>query len=185
MKLYGSYTSPYVRHCRLALLETGAAYEFVEANYSDSARLSPASRVPFLRSETVELNDSASILKYVREQGGQDFLSDVQAYDLFCLVNTAQDASINLFLLEKEGVTPANTPYMERQASRVASTLIALNDKAAAGLDWHDGSIRLACFVEWTQYRKRIDFTPYPALLDWLEKARTHDSFVQTAPPAA
>ena len=30
MKLYGSFTSPFVRHVRIVLLETGLACEFIE-----------------------------------------------------------------------------------------------------------------------------------------------------------
>lgn len=185
MKLYGSFTSPFVRHCRLALIETGTPHEFVEANYDDSARLSPIQKVPFLRSENIELNDSASIVKYIREQAGQSFCSDAEAFDMFCVTNTVLDASVNLFLLEKEGITPADSNYLQRQANRVKTGLRALETEATdPELDWHDGSIRLAGVTEWLDYRQRIDLTAYPALRAWLAKAREHRSFVETAPPA-
>ena len=47
MELFGSYTSPYVRHCRIAFKETGLAYSFTETDHDMSAKLSPA-KVPFL-----------------------------------------------------------------------------------------------------------------------------------------
>ena len=33
MKLFGSYTSPYVRHCRIVLAQNGQDCEFVETDY--------------------------------------------------------------------------------------------------------------------------------------------------------
>ena len=41
MKLYGSYTSPFVRHCRVALEETGEQYQFVETDYTQKRRRKP------------------------------------------------------------------------------------------------------------------------------------------------
>ena len=37
MKLYGSYTSPFVRHCRIVLLETQQSCEFIETDQTSSA----------------------------------------------------------------------------------------------------------------------------------------------------
>ena len=47
MELFGSYTSPYVRHCRIAFKETGLAYSFTETDHDMSAKLSPAKRCLF------------------------------------------------------------------------------------------------------------------------------------------
>ena len=48
------------------------------------------------------------------------FFADTTDFDQYCLVNTAMDATINLFLLSKEGVTPDNNGYMKRQHERAA-----------------------------------------------------------------
>lgn len=74
MELYGSYTSPYVRHCRLAMLEAGLDFKFVETDALASARKSPTQKVPFLKDGDITLNDSCSIVKYVRERSGKRFL---------------------------------------------------------------------------------------------------------------
>ena len=91
MKLFGSYTSPYVRHCRIVLARNGQDCRFVETDYEQSAELSPARRVPFLYDDKLMLTDSASILRYLREKAGQPFFPDIRDYDLFLLVNTAMD----------------------------------------------------------------------------------------------
>ncbi len=184
MQLHGSYTSPFVRHCRIALLETGTDFTFEETDHQASATGSPAQRVPYIMDGNVRLHDSASILKYVRERAGQAWMPDVQQYDLFCLANTALDSTVNVFLLENSGVKPDETPYLQRQINRIGTTLEALEQWAdVSPLQWNDGSIRLACFIAWAQYRNRVDFSPYPALQAWLREAEQHQEFLETAPP--
>lgn len=168
MQLFGSFTSPYVRHCRIVLAQTGLDCEFVETDYEQSAAQSPACRVPFLHDGKLMLTDSASILKYLREKAGRPFFTDVRDYDLFLLVNTAMDSTVNLFLLEKDGVTPETTAYLKRQQRRVDQTLNYLNRliaEEAAG-DWTDGRIRLGCYLSWALFRERLTLDDHPALAE-------------------
>ncbi|RUO22945.1 glutathione S-transferase [Aliidiomarina minuta] len=183
MQLFGSYTSPFVRHCRIVLLETQTPFEFMQTDYTQSAAGSPTQKVPYLHDGSTHLHDSASIIKYLRQQAGEEFCATAESFDLFCLVNAALDSTINLFLLENSGIDIANNPYLERQANRIESCLAALQERAAKGLSWDDAGIRLACFIEWAEYRKRLDFNAYPALQDWLSLAQQQDAFVQTQPP--
>ncbi|MEX0914692.1 MAG: glutathione S-transferase [Wenzhouxiangellaceae bacterium] len=166
MKLHGSYTSPYVRHCRIALAQTGLDCEFVETDYEQSAAQSPACRVPFLHNGELMLTDSASILKYLREKAGQTFFEGVRDYDLFLLVNTAMDSTVNLFLLGKEGFTPETSAYLKRQQRRVDQTLKYLNRLIAEteSGDWSDGRIRLGCYLSWALFRERLTLDDHPAL---------------------
>ena len=60
MQLYGSYTSPFVRHCRIALAQAGISFDLVETDGAQSARLSPTSKVPFLKGDGISLTDSTS-----------------------------------------------------------------------------------------------------------------------------
>ncbi|RTE86749.1 MULTISPECIES: glutathione S-transferase family protein [Gammaproteobacteria] len=185
MKLFGSYTSPFVRHCRIALEESGEQFEFVETDYAQSAEGSPAKRVPYLEIGSLKLHDSSAILKYVREHSGGDFLSNLEDFDMYCLVNTAMDTCINLFLLERDGITPEQAPYLERQQQRTHAILKSLNDTPwdFDKLPWHDATIRLACFLDWALYRKRLTLDAYPQLQKFLAAANQHESFVRTAPP--
>ncbi|MCC5856172.1 MAG: glutathione S-transferase family protein [Idiomarina sp.] len=184
MKLYGSFTSPYVRHCRIALEDSGEQYEFVEADYTRSGQESTAQRVPYMQIGTMRLNDSATILKFVREHSGGEFFPDLLDFDLFCLVNAALDTCVNLFLLEREGLPADANPYMQRQHGRILSILEHLNARTwPTELPWTDGTIRLMCFLDWAQFRNRVDLTPYPVLLGLLEQARQRNAFIATAPP--
>lgn len=184
MQLFGSYTSPFVRHCRIALLETGLPCDFVETDYAASAVGSPAQRVPYLEDDHIQLHDSAAILKYLRSKAGQPFLDDAVDYDRFCLVNTALDTTVNVFLLERDGITPQQSAYLQRQSNRIASSLEALNGASLpAQAPYSDADLRLACFLDWALFRNRFTLDAYPQLAAFLENANSYEHFRVTAPP--
>lgn len=126
MKLYGSFTSPFVRHCRIALLEANLACEFIETDAAASAVKSPTKKVPFFEDGAIALSDSSSILKYLREINGGTFCADAREYDQLCLVNTLMEAAINLFFLERDGITPTQSAYLTRHSARIESGLAEL-----------------------------------------------------------
>ncbi|WP_352339711.1 glutathione S-transferase N-terminal domain-containing protein, partial [Psychrobacter sp. 16-MNA-CIBAN-0192] len=88
MKLYGSFTSPFVRHCRIALLESTLDYQFIETDQASSATLSPTKRVPFLHDGELSLTDSSAILRYIRHKSSKTYLDTVVELDQFCMINT-------------------------------------------------------------------------------------------------
>jgi len=184
MKLFGSYTSPYVRHCRIVLAQAGQDCEFVETDYDKSAELSPARRVPFLHDGDLMLTDSASILRHLREKAGQAFFPDIRDYDLFLLVNTAMDSTVNLFLLERDGITPSDCAYLVRQKGRVEDTLAFLDRQVGdspGGMD-SDGMIRLGCFLSWALFRERISLENHAALADFQRQFESNPQIAATHP---
>ena len=186
MKLYGSYTSPFVRHCRIALLETHQACDFVETDQAASAAQSPTKRVPFLQDGDVFLTDSASILKYLREKAGASFCSSAQELDQLCLVNTVLEALVNLFFLERDGVKVDEVVYLQRQAARIQSTLAELNQlPLPASAPYNDAQLRLACMIGWAKFRNRADFTPFTNLEAFYAGALSYGPFAATQPPQA
>lgn len=183
MKLFGSYTSPYVRHCRIVLAQNNDTFEFIPTDYSQSAQQSPTQRVPFLHDGDVQLTDSAAILRYLRERHQQPFCDDVADFDLFCLANTALDATVNLFLLERDNITTKDSPYLQRQYDRIHTILKELNER-----DWpetnqySDGQLRLACFLSWAEFRERIQLAEYPNLQQFLLGMNHQPWFANTHP---
>jgi glutathione S-transferase len=187
MELFGSYTSPYVRHCRIVLMQLGQAFTFVETSNEMSAKGSPTQRVPYLRDGDRLLTDSCSILQYARRKAGQPFLADIDDAERFHLANTCLEATVNIFQLEKDGITRAQSAYLRRQAHRTESVLAKLNgDKLEIdGAATTDSVLRLACFFGWALFRKRIDLAPYPNLIAFFEGAKRIPHFAETAPPAS
>lgn len=184
MKLYGSYTSPFVRHCRVALAQAGFDFEFIEADNAMSAENSPTGKVPFFADGELTLTDSSSILKYVREKSGGDFLADIEDYENFTLANTVLDSSINLFLLEKEGFGPDQIKYLGRQKNRIESGLKELNKRfhPNRGIA-QDSALRCACYVDWALFRNRISIDGLDNLQGLLDVANQVEEFAATAPP--
>lgn len=184
MKLYGSYTSPFVRHCRIALIQSGMDFEFVETDYAMSAERSPTSKVPFLEDDGVTLTDSSSIVKYVREKSGERFLPDVEDYEMYAMTNTVLDSAINLFLLENDGITSDQSGYLKRQQERVESGLIELNRRfdPSEGIT-KDSALRCACFIDWALFRNRITIEKQENLGGLLAAANEIEEFAATAPP--
>lgn len=186
MRLYGSYTSPFVRHCRIVLAETALSAEFIETAGNDPRNKSPTRRVPYFEDGSVRLSDSTSILRYLREKSGGTFLPNVEALDSYCLVNTLLDAGVNVFLFERvDGLLPEKSEYLRRQVARVESGLAELNARAwPADLRGNDAAIRLACFLAWGRFRKRFTIEGMDSLKAVLAAADEWEHFAATAPPA-
>lgn len=184
MKLFGSYTSPYVRHCRIALAQTGLDREFIETDYRQSAEQSPTQRVPFLEHGELRFTDSASILRYLRESAGQRFFPDVREFDQFLLATTALDSTVNLFLLERDGIGPDSAPYLERQQQRVDGTLTHLESLVADDvlIRGGDAALRLACYLSWGLFRERFSLSERPALREFLAEYDRDPEFDRTHP---
>lgn len=184
MKLYGSYTSPFVRHCRIVLLETKIDCDFVETDQAASAVKSPTKRVPFLEDEGIFLTDSSAIIKYLREKSGNSFCASTQELNRFCLVNSALDTVVNLFFIKRDGVDITPIPYLQRQAARIQSTLEELNNTDfSLHAPYDDADLRLACFMTWAKLRKQVDFSVYPKLEKFHEAIAEYEPFLKTMPP--
>ncbi len=184
MKLYGSFTSPYVRHCRIALLETNTSFEFIETDQTISAIKSPTKRVPFLEDGEIFLSDSSSILKHLREKAGASFLATASELNQFCITNTALDATANLFFLQRDGVDIQAYEYTRRQAARIESSLAELNAiQLPMNAPYSDVDLRLACYLAWGLFRKRISLVAYENLQNFLTKIDQYPPFADTAPP--
>ena len=150
MKLFGSYTSPFVRHCRVALLQSKLDFDFIEADNAMRTEHSSTDKVPFFTDGDITLSDSSSILKYTREKSGAVFLADIIDFENYTIANTLLDSAINLFLLENEGLGADRVRYLRRQKTRVDNGLIALNDRIDPQLGvTRDSTLRCACFVGW------------------------------------
>jgi glutathione S-transferase len=185
MKLYGSYTSPFVRHCRIVLLETGIDCEFIETDLAASAVKSPTKRVPFLEDGDIFLTDSSAIIKHLREKAGSQFCATTHELNKFCLVNSVLDTVVNLFFIKRDGVDISSIPYLQRQAARIQSTLEELNNTAfALQAPYDDADLRLGSFMSWAILRNQIDFSRYPQLEKFYQAILTYDAFAKTSPTA-
>nr|WP_010132001.1 glutathione S-transferase N-terminal domain-containing protein [Microbulbifer agarilyticus] len=186
MKLFGSFTSPFVRHCRIALMQSGLDWEMAELDIHTSKDPgTPTLRVPFLEDGALTLTDSTPIVKHVREKAGQEFITDVKDLDRYCLANTLLDSAINLFLLERSGLDLNENVYTRRQQKRVDLILHELNSAPIPAVGaFGDADYRVAVGVAWGQFRNRFSIEGHSNLVRLLELAGEDAAFVATAPPA-
>jgi glutathione S-transferase len=185
MKLYGSYTSPFVRHCRIVLLETKLECSFVETDQTGSALKSPTQRVPFLEDGNIFLTDSSTIIRHLREKAGSTFCESIRELNDFCMINAALDASVNLFFLERDGIKISEIPYLQRQAVRIESSLDELNKNSLPNrAPYNDAQLRLGCYIDWAKFRNRIDFSKYQYLEVFHQGMQAYDHFNATKPKA-
>lgn len=184
MKLYGSFTSPFVRHVRIVLLETAQACEFIETDQAGSAAKSPTKRVPFLEDKDIFLTDSNSIIKYLREKAGQHFCKTAKEFDELCLVNTALEATTNLFFIKRDGVDIQAIPYLQRQAARIESTVAELNRLSLPlTAPYTEAQLRLACYIGWCKFRSQVDFSSHTNLENFYNAVLQYPHFQATQPP--
>ena len=141
-------------------------------------------RVPYLHDKQVRLSDSSSILMHVYDKAGYGFIEAADQMELYTLVNTALDTTINLFLLEKDNITPQNSAYLKRQSSRINASLAALESlDLPKSLPLNIAETRLACYLDWALFRKRISLDEHPNLASFVKLANTWPVFADTAPP--
>ena len=186
IKLYGNSASPYVRHCKIALIECCVEYDFIQADATLSTKLSPMQKIPFLEyfeaGQPKILTDSTSILRYTREKSRQVFLETVEDLNDYCSVTTLIDAQVNLFLLKKEGLNSGKIAYLKHQENRIKTGLKefeAMNFTEKS--PWSDVELRLACFLDWVRFRKHFSLEVYPNLIDFLDCLNDYPPFLETS----
>lgn len=184
IKLYGSLTSPYVRHCRIVLMDTQTPFELVEADTALRDQVTPTLKVPYLEAGALQLHDSQSIVQYCREQAGEVAFPNIEDLDYFLLASTVLETGVNLLQLQRSGLTPDQVPYLKRQSDRVTTLLQAL-DRMTANRPWlwQDATIRAACMIHWMERRGFDDFSRWPALRDLHAQALAQPNFAATEPP--
>lgn len=184
MKLYGSRTSPFVRHCRMVAIETNADVDFIEIDASVSAIKSPTKRMPFFEDGDLFLADSSAIIRYLRERVGQPFCATVEDLDQLCLVNTLLEVTTNLFFLQRDGITGEGSAYIERQKARIESTLSVIESfELPRSAPYSDMHLRLAAYIGWAMLRNMQSFAAYPNIMAFYQSIDKYPPFDQTRPP--
>lgn len=216
IKLFGHDTSPYVRRIRVLLAELGLAFERDSRSWTvadaDVLRLNPMLRVPALSADRddgtqQQLLDSKIIAAFLYEEqrvSGQplphaalpvaptmfDAASRWDDENLLSMIDAATDSTINLFVLELDGITRDKSAYLQRQQSRTESCLRYLDDKLAGRTTFHEGrwsylDIALTCSLDWMIFRDRYPVGAHPNLVRFLAEHAARPSLSSTHPRLA
>lgn len=211
MKLYGHDTSPYVRRVRVLLAEKGLEFSRDEDSWTNPEaavlRLNPMLRVPALVDGEQALLDSKVIANYIYERhpqpppappAGHPPLQSTlwhpgHRYDdenTLMAIDAAVDSTINLFLLELDGIAADGSPYLRRQRERVATCLTWVDAKLAGGTTFHPGvlapiDIALMCALQWMEFRRRYPVEQHANLCRFVAAHRDRPSLDATHPSRA
>jgi glutathione S-transferase len=203
MKLIGSLTSPYVRKVRIVMAEKKLDYQLVLEDVWATDNLlksNPLGKVPCLVMEGGEaVFDSRVIVEYLETLSPVGKLippsgrerTEVRTWE--ALADGLVDAAI-LARLEATwtGRTEAqrSQAWIDRQMSRVNSTLVALSQGLAdkphcAGNLFTLADVAVGCALAYLDFRfAHIDWrTAHPNLHKLHDKLAARQSFIDTAPP--
>ena len=179
MKLFGSQTSPYVRRIRLLLKDH--PYELVKLNISELKdrkilkQVSPILKIPVLQDENTIIWDSRQIFRYLQQKGFHSELT-WEEENFLTAIDAINDSLIQLFLLEKNGLTPVELKnYHSANHERVLESLHFLETETSKNSfsSWSYPSISLYSLIDWIQFRERQDLSRFENLLRWFNDSQT------------
>ena len=203
MKLYGTFTSPYVRKVRVVLAEKKLDYQFVleDVGAADTKiqEVNPLGKVPCLVMDDGDtLFDSSVIVEYLdtlspvgklipatgRERAG------VRCWE--ALADGVMDAAVLVRLEEtKRSAVQQSQQLIAHQMGKVDAGLKAMSDGLGDklfcnGATYSLADIAVVCALGWLSFRfPQIDWREaYPNLAKLFDKVSVRPSFADTVPQA-
>lgn len=208
MKLFGHNPSPYVRRILVLIHELGLEVErdshgWMSEPSPEFLAHSPIKRLPMLDRGPAakvrfvyESEVIASVLYAAPEKRPTAdlqktlFRPELQEADrnLLSATNAALDAAINLFVMEKDGLTKANSSYLQRQTDRVQECLAWVDGHYRGQVTFTPGQfayvdIATLTTLQWLRYRNRADVTQWPNLVAAEKALGIRPSFGALPPP--
>ena len=191
MKLYGSFTSPYVRRLRLILMDV--KYDMIDAPTSSAEgrailrKLNPTMKIPMFEDNGLVLCDSTVIAQYLHEKLARPYLS-IPQLNLLKIIDGITDSYIQLFLLDKSGFdTTDDKMYFNLQHERIERSFKYLEnvvaDKHISATDWNYLSISLYTSLDWVKVRKLHDFSHLEAIQSFYMTAAQRKDVKSTSIP--
>lgn len=194
MTLFGTVTSPYVRRVRVVAHELGIDTELIDTFTPEGQaalrELSPVWKVPAARVDGEAIFDSAVITQYLLRRHGPGPLTafdidDTAARNLLTVIDGALDALINVFYLDKDGITGEQASYVAKQEARAASAMRWLDERCPSGDTFGLVEIALYTSVDWMRFRETYDVAQHPAIARFVREHATRESLAASAPPAS
>lgn len=197
MKLFGSFTSPYVRRIRILCLELGIPFEMfdtmTEVGQKELREKNPLWKVPYAEVDGKKIWDSHTITDYIFETKGfgnfreKNHKEKWEEANLLTAIDQCLDNAILLFYLHKEGIGSDAAPYLTKNSLRVSSILNYVKSKLNGHSFFSDGKLgtsELALYttLDWMLFRSVLPIED-PVFLNFLKHYQTLKSFQDTAPP--
>lgn len=197
IRLYGSFTSPFVRRVRYVAQILGLTYQQIdtmtEKGQAELRSKTPLWKVPFVEVDGIQLWDSHAIIDYLIEKNGTGDLripSDSEKWresNILHAIDTAVESSINVFYLSKDGITASQSSYIKKQQDRVHSILEWVKTNLRGNhftSDKRMGLTELALFtsLDWMQFRNTYPVATDPVWSEFLEFHSQDENLRNTKP---
>lgn len=199
MKLYGSFTSPYARKCRIVVNEKSIECEFVEEKPGDSdtrfSQLNPLGKIPVLEvSPELALYDSPIIVEYLDQLAGEPLIPlsgqarwDVQRWH--ALADGIIDAVVARMIETNRPEQYRMDEAIEKQERKIAAALTVINRATRdrefiLGDTYTMADLSIGVAMEYIDFRYPHDWRDrYPELSFWLASVSVRPAFRKTVPP--
>ncbi|MBX3021795.1 MAG: glutathione S-transferase family protein [Bdellovibrionales bacterium] len=174
--LIGSLRSPFVRTCRLLMLQHGLDFHFRVLNFVDDekdaaalAKETPINKVPVLVDGEQKVFDSRVIVSYLAKKHAWPELS-IDDENRISVIYSCMDASVILFLMRHDKYDMQRSGFfLSRQRARIVSNIEYLSPWIEA-LDprnpkhWNYPTMSLFSYIFWAEKRELLVVGEYPVL---------------------
>jgi len=195
MKLYGTFTSPFVRKVRVVAAELGEPVERVDTATPEGQKalreVTPIAKVPAAVLDGRLLFDSHVIVDWlVTTRGWHDLTPprDVwRTHNIVNAIDAALDSMIQLFYLRRDGVAVDGTAYAQRQLDRADAVFAWLGKELAPGGKSFESGLGLAeisliATLDWLDFRNVYPTERAGAIESVRAAWREHPSIAATRP---
>lgn len=197
IRLYGSFTSPFVRRIRFIAQELGITYEQIdtmtERGQEELRKRTPIWKVPYVEMDDVKIWDSHAILEYMFDKYGTGGIRIPQGSEkwresnLIHAIDACVESSINVFYLQRDGLELEQAPYLQKQTHRVESILkwvrAELRDNYFTDVQ-EIGLSELALYtsLDWMRFRKTYPVENDSIFSSFLQYHGNNENFRNTEP---
>jgi glutathione S-transferase len=197
IRLYGSFTSPFVRRIRFIAQALELTYEQIdtmtERGQEELRKRTPIWKVPYVEIDDVKIWDSHAILDYMFGRYGTGSIRIPEGEEkwresnLVHAIDAAVESAINVFYLGKDGILPSQSAYLKKQTDRVDSILkwvrAELRDNFFTGVK-SIGLSELALYtsLDWMRFRDTYPVNEDPIFREFLKFHGTNEDFRNTEP---
>lgn len=188
MKLYGSFTSPFVRKCRITALEAGVDDRIKFANTvvmdPNADHPNPLNLVPSFQTDAGDLMvDSPLICDYLRSLGDKTESDDWADRTLVALADGMTDRAVSITLESRRPEHEQSPAWVARWTDAILATVTELETRTPN--TFTPGAIALTCALGYLDFRHaKIDWrNGHDLLASWYDAQLTRPSVIATEHP--
>ena len=190
--LIGSLRSPFVRTCRMLMMQNEIDFEFKVLNFvqekADAEALkkeTPINKVPILINGAQKIFDSRVIVNFLTKKHGLRELS-LEEENIVSCIYSCLDTGVILFLMREDSYDMNHAGFfLSRQRERIPRNLEFITPwmkrlDSSKKEDWNYASMALYSFLYWAEARHLLKIADYPECAKFMERFRDAPGVKQT-----